>query len=540
MKSLTYKTKMVLMLVFVLVVISFMWFYNLGQFGVFYHDTENLSKSDQVDVELTTQLLIPFMDQVEYPILITQHKTMSLDQLIVLKQNISKLQEDVTKFSSGTTNNQIRDMAADFHRVLLLANQYIGLLEKKGQEDLTNQTLNAFLSQGKSLKQNVRNYINTKQTAALNRVSFLTERYDKIKTNDLIVGLASFLIVLIFGAMLISGIARKFKIAIKVLHKLSEGEITVNIPQVPDDELGLVIRKIKTLRDQLALTLNKVYEMVDNLTVASRDLSASSQSISQGATEQASSTEEVSSSMEEMVANIHQNSDHSKKAAELSEKMAEGAQDIVEAAGNSQEKIKEIAKKIGIINEIAFQTNILALNAAVEAARAGENGKGFGVVAVEVGKLADRSKEAAAEIEELARTSVEVIHDAGILIDEIAPTIGTNAQMVNSISNASEEQILGAEQINDAIQQLNEITQQNAAASEEIATSSEELNAQSEALMDALSFFKLDVQTTVNASRRGSGENKKLPEARNAKRSTSGVHIDLGKPDAMDDDFERF
>ncbi|MBN2616463.1 MAG: methyl-accepting chemotaxis protein [Bacteroidales bacterium] len=540
MKSLTYKTKMILMLVFVLVVISFMWFYNLGQFGVFYHDTENLSKSDQVDVELTTQLLIPFMDQVEYPLLSSQHKQLSLDQLIVLKQNISKLQEDVKRISSIKTNSQVQEMAADFHQVLLLADQYIALLDKKGQEDLKVQTLTAFLSQGKSLKQKVRNYINSKKTAALDRVSFLSQRYNSIKTNDLIVGLTSFLIVLIFGAWLISGIARKFKIAIKILHKLSEGEITVKIPQVPNDELGLVIRKISTLRDQLALTLNKVYEMVDNLTVASRDLSASSQSISQGATEQASSTEEVSSSMEEMVANIHQNSEHSKKAAGLSEKMAEGVQDIVVAAGNSQQKIKEIAKKIGIINEIAFQTNILALNAAVEAARAGEHGKGFGVVAVEVGKLADRSKEAAAEIEELARTSVEVIHDAGNLIDEIAPTISTSAQMVNNISTASEEQILGAEQINDAIQQLNEITQQNAAASEEIATSSEELNAQSEALMDALSFFKLDVQTTINASKKVSGEKKKLPEAKNAKRNTSGVRIDLGKPDAMDDEFERF
>lgn len=540
MKSLTYKTKMILMLLFVLVVISFMWFYNLGQFGVFYQDTENLSKSDQVDTELTTQLLIPFMDQVEYPIFSTQHKMISLDQLIVLKQSISKLQEDVKKLSSEKNNSQVKSMADDFHQVLLLADQYVGLLDKKGQEDLKNQTLSAFMSEAKSVKQKVKKYINSKQTAALDRVSFLNQRYDKIRTNDLIVGLVSFLIVLIFGIWLISGIARKFKIAIKVLHKLSEGEITVKIPQVPNDELGLVIRKISTLRDQLALTLNKVYEMVDNLTVASRDLSASSQSISQGATEQATSTEEVSSSMEEMVSNIHQNSDHSKKAAELSEKMAEGAEDIVVAAGNSQEKIKEIAKKIGIINEIAFQTNILALNAAVEAARAGEHGKGFGVVAVEVGKLADRSKAAATEIEELARTSVEVIHNAGNLIEEIAPTIGTNAQMVNNIYNASEEQILGAEQINDAIQQLNEITQQNAAASEEIATSSEELNAQSEALMDALSFFKLDVQTTINAGRKVANENKKLPEARNTKRSASGVHIDLGKPDTMDDEFERF
>ncbi|MBN2639777.1 MAG: hypothetical protein JXR65_11910 [Bacteroidales bacterium] len=541
MKSLSYKTKMILMLVFVLATIAFMWFYNLSQFGVFYDDTKSLSKNDKYDVGLTTQILVPFMDNVEKPILISQYNKLSLDQMIGLKQSIVHLKElQNNMLSEKNENSQYKVIVSDFQQVLMLSEQYMQLLENNGQNDQKMQTLNAFINSSNAFKSQVRNYMNVKQSQETERITHLSERYQQIKTNDLIVGLGAFLVVLIFGALLISGIARKFRIAMKVLHKLSEGEITVKIPRVADDELGMVIRKISTLRDQLALTLNKVFEMVDNLTVASRDLSASSQSISQGATEQASSTEEVSSSMEQMVANIHQNTEHSKKASALSDEMAHGAKDIVDSAAKSQEKIKEIAKKIGIINEIAFQTNILALNAAVEAARAGEHGKGFGVVAVEVGKLADRSKEAASEIEELARSSVQVIQNAGTLIDEIAPTIGVNAQMVNNISLASEEQILGAEQINDAIQQLNEITQQNAAASEEIATSAEELNAQSEALMDALSFFKLDVQTSRSSKSKTKAENKKLPEARNLRRSTSGVHIDLGKPDDIDDEFERF
>ena len=543
MKSITYKTKMISMLAFVLAVLVFMWAYNFSQFRSFYKDAKIISENQRMDLELTFHGMTPFVDLVEIPLVNSEREKLSLNDLVVMKQNISRLQNEVNKLSQSTANEDVRKLIPDFKKTLALAERVVALKEKTGPEAEKDQqkALMTFMASAKQTKDKVRAYLDSKLNTENNLVQQLHQKNIRINTSNYLVGGLGFLIILLSGILLIGSIVKKFKIAMKLLHKLSEGDTTMKIPPVANDELGMVIEKIGKLKTQLSDTLSKVYEMVDNMTIASRDLSASSQSISQGASEQASSTEEVSSSMEQMVANIHQNTEHAKKASNLSEKMAGGASDIVDAASDSQDKIKEIAKKINIINEIAFQTNILALNAAVEAARAGEHGKGFGVVAVEVGKLADRSKEAAAEIEELARTSVQVIDNAGVLIRRIAPSIKSNADMVTSISTASEEQILGAEQINDAIQQLNEITQQNAAASEEIATSAEELSAQSEALLDALSFFKLDVKSHMSHTGKSEkrADSKKLPQPKKPKGS-SGIHIDLGKSDSMDDEFEKF
>ena len=164
-------------------------------------------------------------------------------------------------------------------------------------------------------------------------------------------------------------------------------------------------------------------------------------------------------------------------------------QDVAEKSQNAVEANKNIANKITIINDIAFQTNILALNAAVEAARAGEHGRGFAVVAAEVRKLAERSKLAAEEIVGLAQKSLDLSQGAGVVMSETMPKIDNTTKLVQEISAASLEQNNGATQVNNAIQQLNNVTQQNAAASEELATSSEELSSQAIQLKEIISFF---------------------------------------------------
>jgi methyl-accepting chemotaxis protein len=151
----------------------------------------------------------------------------------------------------------------------------------------------------------------------------------------------------------------------------------------------------------------------------------------------------------------------------------------------------QIAKKIGIIDDIAAQTNLLALNAAIEAARAGVHGKGFAVVAAEVRKLAERSQVAAHEIDDVATHSVELAEKAGRLLEQMVPDIRKTADLVQEISAASGEQSSGVGQINLAVDQLNRITQQNAAASEELAATSEEMSSQAEQLQQTMTFFKL-------------------------------------------------
>jgi len=224
--------------------------------------------------------------------------------------------------------------------------------------------------------------------------------------------------------------------------------------------------------------------------------------------------------------------------------------------------MQDIAEKVSIIGEIARQTNILALNAAVEAARAGEHGKGFAVVAAEVRKLAERSQVAAVEIDLLTKNSVKATDESGRLLAAIAPEIGKTAKLVQEIAAASIEQNSGADQVNNAIQQLNQVTQQNAAASEEMATSSEELAGQAEALLEMISFFKLEnnshhqqktAQKQVQATQKPEGRNgsrigatmesisrdMKSTYKKPTSSPTNGIHINMGK-DHLDNGYEKF
>lgn len=254
--------------------------------------------------------------------------------------------------------------------------------------------------------------------------------------------------------------------------------------------LGLLLTLVMT--KQLDEIVTVIQSSANNMASSSEQLGSASQQLSQGATEQAAASEEASSSMEQMVANIQQTSDNAMATEKVTSKAAEGIKLGVESTETSRASMKEIAEKITIINDIAFQTNILALNAAVEAARAGEHGKGFAVVAAEVRKLAERSKEAAEEIDGLSKRGVEISERAGKQLNEIAPEIQRAAELVREISAASAEQNSGADQINTAVQQLNEIAQQNAASSEEIASSSEELSSQASHLKEVISFFKVE------------------------------------------------
>ena len=275
-----------------------------------------------------------------------------------------------------------------------------------------------------------------------------------------------------------------------IAREVANGNLTLSFSRT--DNLKGIYGAVVNMSEKLKDVITNVIVGTDNIATASQQISSTAQQLSQGATEQASSTEEVSSSMEEMSGNIQQNTDNAQQTEKISISAAQSIDKVRKSSQESMASIKNIADKITIINDIAFQTNILALNAAVEAARAGEHGRGFAVVAAEVRKLAERSKIAAEEINVMAKNSVKVTEESSELLNQIIPQIDNTAKLVQEIAAASIEQNSGADQVNNAIQQLNQITQQNAAASEELATSAEEMATQTDRLKETISYFQIE------------------------------------------------
>ncbi|MGO7593472.1 methyl-accepting chemotaxis protein [Rhizobium ruizarguesonis] len=275
-----------------------------------------------------------------------------------------------------------------------------------------------------------------------------------------------------------------------IANQIANGDLTVSPkPLSEKDTLGIALEQMV---ERLRGVVSDAAAAAENVSAGSQELSSSSEQVSQGATEQAASAEEASASMEEMAANIKQNADNAAQTEKIARQSAKDAEMSGEAVTRAVQAMRTIAEKIGIVQEIARQTDLLALNAAVEAARAGEHGKGFAVVASEVRKLAERSQSAAAEISSMSGDTVKAAQDAGDMLGRLVPDIRKTAELVSEISAACREQDVGASQINEAIQQLDKVTQQNAGASEQMSATSEELATQAEELQASIAFFKVD------------------------------------------------
>jgi len=296
------------------------------------------------------------------------------------------------------------------------------------------------------------------------------------------------------------------KDVMRVAQALAQGDLTQTIIKDYPGLFGQTKDGVNATVANLKQLVVQIKESVDAINTASKEIASGNQDLSQRTEEQASSLEETASSMEELTSTVKQNAENAKQANQLAVSSSDVAlkggtvvRASVQTMADISESSKKIADIIGVIDGIAFQTNILALNAAVEAARAGEQGRGFAVVAGEVRNLAQRSANAAKEIKELITDSVAKIengtsqvNEAGQTMEEIVTSIKRVTDIMAEISAASVEQSSGIEQVNQAVTQMDEVTQQNAALVEEAAAAAESLQEQAESLAQAVGVFKLD------------------------------------------------
>jgi len=304
---------------------------------------------------------------------------------------------------------------------------------------------------------------------------------------------------------LVRAIALPLGHAVAVARHVAAGDLTHAIEVRSRDETGALLEALKHMSGSLSNIVHQVRSGTDTIATASSQIAVGNLDLSSRTEQQASALQETAASMEQLTATVKKNSDHARQAYQLVQSASEVAhlgggvvEQVILTMGAIKASSEQISEIIGVIDGIAFQTNILALNAAVEAARAGEQGRGFAVVASEVRNLAQRSAQAAKQIKVLigdaegkVAQGSTLVKQAGATMGQVVASVRLVSDIMEDISRASAEQTSGLEQINVAITQIDEVTQQNAALVEESAAAAQSLQSQSASLLHTVSVFRL-------------------------------------------------
>ena len=465
-------------------------------------------------VQSRMQMLLAFQHAPDSP-LASLHEHPVSEHLDLVKHNLSQGMEWQKELNSMIDAGMEKDMFAEAMRVQNDWNSKLNVLVgQMAAGDFSSDLMSRFLATGREegdmLVALVGAFKGLQVTQADEAFQAADERYH--------VSILVFALCVLFGGLpatllsvsLLKRMQAGFKQAHRTAQAIAAGDISQRVSSSGKDEITELLVQMEDMRSHLHDIISKVRSGAEAIAGASTQVAAGTGDLSMRTEQQAASLEETAAATEELSSTVQQNADSAIRASEL----ARGATDVAERGGHmvsevvaTMEDINTSAKKIeaiiGVIDSIAFQTNILALNAAVEADRAGEQGRGFAVVASEVRSLAGRSAEAAKEIKVLindsvnrVRTGSDQVHRTGNTMQDIVQSIARVSDIVSEIAEASREQSKGLAQINDAVANLDDVTQQNAALVEETSAASTSLQEQANQMAQMSAKFVLEPGTT--------------------------------------------